>query len=88
MTGTFTVLNDRGIHTRPATELVKCATSFKSEIMLNSSTMTANAKSLLGILTLVATRGTRIQVKAKGVDAKEAVEALLHLAKNQFNIQY
>ena len=86
--GVMVILNDRGLHTRPATELVKCASSFKSRIMLRSHDMEVNGKSLLGLLTLTATKGTKIRIEAEGLDAEEAVAAILDLAKNQFNIRY
>jgi phosphocarrier protein len=47
-----------------------------------------NAKSLLGILMLAATRGSKIQVSAEGEDAEEAVKSILDLARNKFNIKY
>lgn len=86
--GIFTVINDRGLHTRPATEIVKCATSFQSDIRLKYRKMEVNAKSILGILMLAASKGSKISILAFGKDAKEAVEALRELAKKQFNIKY
>jgi phosphocarrier protein HPr len=86
--GTIIIVNDRGLHTRPSTEIVKCSTAFKSDIKLCYQGMEVNAKSLLGILMLAAARGARIEVIAEGVDAKEAVAALLELARQKFNINY
>lgn len=86
--GVFIVGNDRGLHTRPSTEIVKCATSYKSTIRLHCQKNKANAKSLLGILMLAATKGTKIQIEATGDDAEEAVESLLKLSRNNFNIKY
>jgi phosphocarrier protein len=85
---TFIVLNDKGLHTRPSTELVKCAVNFKSEVMLRYQKEIANAKSLLGILMLAATRGSKILVEATGEDAPQAVLAIVKLAENKFNIRY
>ncbi|SCC90687.1 Phosphocarrier protein HPr [Chlamydiales bacterium SCGC AG-110-P3] len=85
---TFTVVNDRGLHTRPSTELVKRATGFKSQIHLLYRRQEVNAKSLLGILTLAAPRGAKIKVMAEGEDAAEAVAALLELADHSFNFKY
>lgn len=82
------ILNDKGLHTRPATELVKCASSFKSNIALSHQDLTVNAKSLLGILMLAAAKGSKIKIEAEGIDAEEAIQALLNLAKSKFNIQY
>lgn len=88
MKGKFVVGNDRGLHTRPSTELVKCATSFKSHICLIYQKQMVNAKSLLGILMLAATRGAKIKVEAEGEDAEQAVKTILDLAKNNFHIKY
>lgn len=86
--GFFIVINDKGLHTRPSTELVKCATSFKAQINLTYQDIVVNAKSLLGILTLAAARGSRIDIEAIGEDAQEAVQKLIELAKNKFYIHY
>lgn len=82
------ILNDKGLHTRPATELVKCAAAYQSEIFLLYKNYTVNSKSLLGILMLAAGRGAKIQVEASGEDAAEAVSSILELAKNKFYIKY
>jgi len=86
--GTFIVKNDKGLHTRPSTELVKCAAGFNARVFLFYRNYTVNAKSLLGILMLAAERGSKIRVEAAGADAEEAVESILKLAKNKFNISY
>ena len=86
--GFFIVINDKGLHTRPSTELVKCATNFKAQVNLIYQDLVVNAKSLLGILTLAATRGSRIKIEAEGEDAPEAVEEIIELARNKFYIHY
>ena len=84
----FIVLNEKGLHTRPSTELVKCATKFKSQITLYYQAICVNAKSLLGILMLAASKGSKIRIEAEGVDAQAAVETLLALARSKFHIKY
>ena len=84
----FVVINEKGLHTRPATELVKCATNYKSQITLHYQDLSVNAKSLLGILMLAAARGAKIKIEAEGEDAEESVEALRELAKNKFYMSY
>jgi phosphocarrier protein len=84
----FIVVNEKGLHTRPSTELVKCAASFKSQITLMYQNLTVNAKSLLGILMLAAARGAKIHIEATGEDAEDAVKMILNLARNKFNIKY
>lgn len=86
--GCFTVANDRGLHTRPSTEIVKCATSFKAEVNLIYQKNRVNAKSLLGILMLAASKGAKISIEAIGDDASAAVDSLIDLAKNNFNTKY
>ena len=82
------ICNDRGLHTRPSTELVKCASSFRSQIFLSYQKLAVNAKSLLGVLMLAATKGAKISVEAEGEDAEEAVRSLIELARNNFYIKY
>ncbi|KPK32534.1 MAG: phosphocarrier protein HPr [Chlamydiae bacterium SM23_39] len=86
--GFFKVINSKGLHTRPSTELVKCAASFNSKIKLRYRNFVVNGKSLLGILMLAAGRGAKIKVEAMGADADTAVKTILKLAKRQFNIKY
>ena len=86
--GCLVILNDRGLHTRPSTELVKCASSFRSTIKLAIDGMEVNAKSLLGVMTLAAEKGSRICIEAEGPDAAEAVDAVEELGRHQFHIQY
>lgn len=84
----MTILNDRGLHCRPSTEIVKCAISFKCDIFLNYKKMRVSAKSLLGILMLVAKKGAKIKIEAIGSDAEDAIQALIDLAKESFKIHY
>lgn len=86
--GFFVVVNEKGLHTRPSTELLRCATSFKADVTLKYQQEIVNAKSLLGILILAADKGAKINVEAVGEDAEEAVKAILTLARNKFNINY
>lgn len=86
--GSFVIANDKGLHTRPSTELVKCATTFKSRVELKYHNNKVNAKSLLGILMLAATKGSKILIEAVGEDAEQAVHTILDLAANKFNICY
>ena len=86
--GTFIVYNDKGLHTRPATELVKCVHKFKSEVVFKYQEAVVDGKSLLGILTLAAGRGAEIYVEAYGEDSEDVVAAVLSLAEDYFNIKY
>ena len=84
----MTIANDRGLHTRPSTEIVKCASNFKAEIKLIYQKKEVNAKSVLGILMLAAPKGAKIAIVATGEDAEASVKALEELSLRQFNISY
>jgi phosphocarrier protein len=81
-------MNEKGLHTRPSTELVKCASTFRSQVFLRYQGCTVNAKSLLGILMLAAAKGAKIEIRAEGEDAEAAVQSILSLALAKFNISY
>ncbi|MGD0022732.1 MAG: HPr family phosphocarrier protein [Smithellaceae bacterium] len=76
--------NKLGMHARAAAALVKVAQQFKAEIYLEHKGQTANGKSILGILTLACPQGGILTVKADGIDALKAVEALEILIENKF----
>jgi phosphocarrier protein len=80
-----TVLNSVGLHARPATYFIQKANSFKSSLWVECGDRRANAKSLLGILSLGITKGTRINIIADGVDETDAVEGLSNLILAGFN---
>lgn len=86
--GKFKVEDRRGLYAAPSIEIVKCASSFKSEVYLIYQKQAVSAKSLLSILTLTATQGAKIGVEALGEDAEEAVQSILHLASNKFHLSY
>ncbi len=74
-----TVLNSVGLHARPATYFIQKANSYKSSLWVECGDRRANAKSLLGILSLGITKGTRIHIIADGSDEADALEGLANL---------
>jgi phosphocarrier protein HPr len=82
---TCAIVNDKGLHARAAAKLAKLATTFESSIVLSSpSEQGVNAKSIMGVLLLVAAKGTQVTVEAKGADAEEAVAAIGTLIADGF----
>ena len=79
-----TLQNKLGLHLRAAAELVKVANKFKSQITAGRGMQNVNAKSLLGLMTLAASKGTELEFTAEGEDAKEALAALRHLIEQNF----
>jgi phosphocarrier protein len=80
----ITVTNKTGLHARPASEFVKKASSFKSNITLSCKGKDINAKSIIGILSAGISMGTAIKISAEGPDEKEAVEGLIALVESNF----
>ncbi|WP_244835286.1 HPr family phosphocarrier protein [Clostridium sp. BJN0001] len=76
------VKNGSGLHARPATLLVKKASSFKSDINIEYNGKKANVKSLIGVLSLAVTEGAKIKFSATGADEAAAVEELAKLVES------
>ncbi len=70
------VQNQVGLHARPATFFIQKSNEFKSSIWIEKKDRRVNAKSLLGVLSLGITKGTKITVITDGADEEEALEAL------------
>ena len=79
-----TITNKLGLHARAAAKLVHTASGFESEIYVGTDHEEVNAKSILGILTLAATKGTPLNVRADGADEDAAVRAIVELFANKF----
>ena len=73
------VNNGTGLHARPATLLVKKASSFKSDVSIEFNGKKANVKSLIGVLSLGVTKGANITVTASGDDESLAAEEIAKL---------
>ena len=79
------IQNEVGLHARPATFFIQKANSFRSNIMIEKGNRRANAKSLLGVLSLGIEKGHDIIIQADGSDENEAAESLADLLLNAFN---
>jgi phosphotransferase system HPr (HPr) family protein len=77
-----TLQQEAGLHARPAAQFVKAASRFTSTITVQAGGKTANAKSIVQVLTLGARQGTTITISAEGADEAEAVAALSALASS------
>ena len=79
--------HELGLHARPAAAFVQTAQRFRCEVRVARSEQEANAKSILGILSLGIGQGTTVRVRAQGPDAAEAVAALSKLVAANFEQQ-
>mgnify|MGYP001443628847 CR=1 FL=1 len=78
------VLNDQGLHARPAARLAQEAQKFVCAIEMAINDTVVDAKSILDILTLAAGQGCELELRAKGPDAREALIRLGTLFRNRF----
>ena len=83
---TVVVKNQLGLHARAAAKLVRLASRFSSEIHLAREGLAEqiDSKSILGILMLAASTGTRIEVSVSGEDETEATQAIVRLFEDRF----
>jgi phosphocarrier protein len=80
----ITIVNELGLHARPAAMFVKLANEFMSEIMVEKGPELVNGKSIMGIMMLAAGKGSKIKVSAEGPDAAEAVNRIEQLVQSKF----
>ena len=78
------VKNTLGIHARPAAALARRASEFQSEIYITFMDNRVNAKSIMGLLTLGAGRGSRLVASCTGPDAQEALAAVKEVFETGF----
>ncbi len=81
------VKNKAGLHTRPAASGVKLASRFKSDFYIEMQGVVINAKSIIGVMSLAAPKGTRLTLKLEGEDADEAARQLVEFFEQGFGEQ-
>ena len=79
------VMNQVGLHARPATFFTQKANEFKSSVWIEKDERRVNAKSLLGVLSLGIIKGTTINIIAEGGDEQAAVDTLCSLISTDFS---
>ena len=79
-----TIVNQEGLHARPAARIVKLASTFAAEIELAKDGLDVNGKSIMGVMMLAAECGSSITIRADGPDAELAVQALADLVASGF----
>ena len=80
-----TIINRLGLHARAAAQLLRLANTFKSDITLIKGDQKANAKTIMELLMLAATKGTLLTINAEGPDEETAVKAIIELIDKKFN---
>jgi phosphocarrier protein HPr len=81
---TITIQNELGMHARAATKFVQLAGKFGCEVFISKDGHEVNGKSIMGVLMLVASKGSVVMVRARGERASEAVAGLAKLIEEKF----
>jgi phosphocarrier protein HPr len=79
------IRNKLGLHARAAALLVQTVNRFSAQVTFSKDGQTADGRSIMGVLTLAATQGSKIQVEANGQDAEQALRAIEKLIDKKFN---
>ena len=82
---TLVLTNKLGLHARPAAEIMKTASKFKSRVTLHGNGKVIDAKSIIMVMSLGIKNGERLTIKAEGTDEVECIKALTELFRNNFN---
>ncbi len=78
------VKNTLGIHARPATQFVKIASKYNCEVYVIKDGIEVNGKSIMSLLILTATKGSKLIIRCIGPDEKEALKELVNLVEEGF----
>ena len=79
-----TIANKYGLHARPAMQFVALANKYNSKVEVSNGVLNVDAKSIMSVMRLAATRGTVLRITADGEDANEALDALAELVEAGF----
>ena len=87
ITKKLTILNKLGLHARAAAKVVSLANEFESTIIITKDGKNADARSIMKLLMLSASQGSRINIEVDGTDQKDAMESIEKLFNNKFDEQ-
>ena len=80
-----TIINKLGLHARAASKLVNQASQFESDVYIDKNGNRVNAKSIMGVMMLAASKGTEVLLEAEGDDEQACLEAMVKLINNRFD---
>lgn len=85
LTREFTILNRLGIHARPAAMFAKTASRFDADIVVEKDGNKVSGKSIMGLMTLEASQGSKLKVTVEGSDAEEMLREIQALIESKFD---
>ena len=81
---TVKIVNELGLHARAATKLVQLASKYPCDVTVTKDGHEVNGKSIMGVLMLVASKGSTVTLRAKGDKAQECIDVLAKLIEDKF----
>lgn len=81
----ITICNKKGLHARASAAFVKCSDQFDAEIEVTKDGQTVGGSSIMGLMMLAASQGSRIVIEARGNEAEKALKALTDLIEARFH---
>ena len=85
ITTEITIINKLGLHARAASKLVNLASQYSSDVTLDNKGNRVNAKSIMGVMMLAASKGTEMILEVNGEDEKDCSQAIIKLINNRFD---
>ncbi len=79
------IINKLGLHARASTKLTQTASQYASEIWIERNNRRVNAKSIMGVMMLAASKGSKVTLETAGADEEPAMTALVNLINNRFD---
>ena len=80
----ITIINKLGLHARAASKLVNCASRFESEVFIVRTGNRVNAKSIMGVMMLAASKGVELELEIEGNDEQSCRDAVVDLINDRF----
>jgi phosphocarrier protein HPr len=80
----ITIINKLGLHARAASKLVNCASQFESDVFIGRNGNRVNAKSIMGVMMLAASKGVELELDIDGSDEQVCQQAMVDLINNRF----
>jgi phosphocarrier protein len=80
----ITIINKLGLHARAASKLVNCASQFESEVFIIRKGNRVNAKSIMGVMMLAASKGVELELEIEGNDEQSCRDAVVDLINDRF----
>ncbi len=81
---TVTIINKAGMHTRPASNIVKIASKFRSDFFIIKNNYSINGKSIIGVMTLAAEQGSKLTLRFDGEDEQKASAEVVKFFEDGF----